>query len=455
MEIVRNRYLVPLLVIATLAVAIHSPGEMSVDSGRQLHEAAIGRSMTWNPPFMSAWLRMLGRGMVATALFIVINTLATYISLSAISAYSRRGRSLEVARVAVSIVLVLNPIFFYYVGIVWKDVLIASFVLAVVALMVVADNFSGYRRSLIYVLALGLASILPLIRQQGILIAPIFVGVASWRLSDYYQYQGKRRLILFAVAILSAVIFSMMVDAVVHRTIRGNDDRDFSSGVRTVMLYDIAGIVSEGRNHSANFPEFLTVALKDNLEKDYNPQRVDPLIGNKVVRSYIDKVPTDVLIKQWAKLIFKFPADYVRHRLGVMARLLGFSDLQKCVPIFAGKYVLPEDASASDGQVSFDARDSLLGHVELKLVDTPIFRNWFYVLLLIGASVLICFVTDKNLRLIGFACVSAGWIYLLSFVPTAIACDVRYLYPLAVLSTAAMLICINGFVGKEGTSHDE
>ena len=51
--------------LAAAAIAVHAPGQVSMDTSVQLHEASIGRSISWNPPFMSALLRWLGGGELA------------------------------------------------------------------------------------------------------------------------------------------------------------------------------------------------------------------------------------------------------------------------------------------------------------------------------------------------------------------------------------------------------
>ena len=41
-------------VLACAAIAIHAPGQMSMDTSIQLYEASLGQSVSWGPPFMSA-----------------------------------------------------------------------------------------------------------------------------------------------------------------------------------------------------------------------------------------------------------------------------------------------------------------------------------------------------------------------------------------------------------------
>lgn len=53
--------------LACLGLALHAPGHVSMDSSVQLYEAFTGQSISFNPPFMSALLRWLGGGSVATA----------------------------------------------------------------------------------------------------------------------------------------------------------------------------------------------------------------------------------------------------------------------------------------------------------------------------------------------------------------------------------------------------
>ena len=116
------------LVVAALFV--HAPGHLSMDSSLQVYEAQTGHSVSWAPPFMSALLRWLGGGATSTAIFVALCAGATYggFVLALRAAHHVAGGEFRCVflRNAAIAVLLLNPIVFMHVGIVWKDVLFAA-----------------------------------------------------------------------------------------------------------------------------------------------------------------------------------------------------------------------------------------------------------------------------------------------------------------------------------------
>ena len=111
------------LSLAMVAIALHSPGQMSMDTSMQLYEAHIGKSVSWNPPFMSALMKWLGGGEVATAFIVLICSSLTYLSLGFVTASILRNRTIlgypriEAWRIVLCALLLLNPVLFIYVGI--------------------------------------------------------------------------------------------------------------------------------------------------------------------------------------------------------------------------------------------------------------------------------------------------------------------------------------------------
>lgn len=436
-----RNYFIFFLLIAAFALSLHSPGEISIDSGRQLHEAAVGRSLSWNPPFMSAWLRFLGGGVVASSLFIAINSLVTYCSFAAILSCLTFEKKLSPWRAIVGVIFFVNPIFFYYVGIVWKDVLIGTALVALVALMISATQRSDKWRYGFLALSILLASVLPLMRQQGILIAPVFAVIGSYLFVREIHPRRLIRALLFGVLLISSFGVYKVVQLWTTSTISGSGNRDVSQGLSLIMAYDIAGVLAdipEGEVQQFPLPELVS----SHFRASYSAQRVDMMMADPVVSQYLNTVTAKDLREVWIRALKSHPGAYLRHKADAFSWLLGIHDVELCVPIYVGKYTLPDDAAASGGQESYDDRARLLKHGERILRDTTVFRNWFYVLLLVISSVVVIFRAQGVGKLVGLGISCSAWIYLLTFVPTSIACDVRYLYPVVVLSTIGFVVVI-------------
>ena len=133
------------LVVA--AVLVHAPGHLSMDSSLQVYEAQTGRSVSWAPPFMSALLRWFGGGPEATTVFVALCATFTYggfvLALRAAQRIANGPMPWSWLRTAAAGVLLLNPIVFLHVGIIWKDVLFASQLALALGLMCSAASHAG------------------------------------------------------------------------------------------------------------------------------------------------------------------------------------------------------------------------------------------------------------------------------------------------------------------------
>lgn len=435
-----QRYLILFLTIAALALALHSPGEISVDSGRQLHEAAVGYSLSWNPPFMSAWLRFLGRGAVASALFIFVNALATYLSFSVIMGCLTADKPKALWRIAACLAFFASPLFFYYVGIVWKDVLIGTALITLAASLIGATVSEGWWRRCWLVLAILLSTLLPMMRQQGMLIAPVFVALGAYLLVRDLRLSKKVRVSLFLFIVVCSFGVYTAEQTWVSHSIKDSANRDISSGLNAIMAYDVAGIIANTPENEILDISGASPEIVNHLRQGYSSQRIDKMMADPVIAGYFNKLPRSEMRGSWLEAIKSHPMAYIRHKVAAFSWLLGMHDIQQCVPVYVGKYTLPDDAAFAEGQESYDDRARLLNRNEIVMKNTPIFRNWFYVLLLIIASFVIIRKGRGDGKLVLGGILVASWIYLLSFLPTSIACDVRYLYPVGALSTI-------GFVG--------
>jgi hypothetical protein len=82
------------LLFATLLAAIHSPGQISVDSGIALYEGIVGRAVGWGPTFFAAVLAWLGGGILGASIFVALNCLVTYGLLAALLTVGVRAKYL-------------------------------------------------------------------------------------------------------------------------------------------------------------------------------------------------------------------------------------------------------------------------------------------------------------------------------------------------------------------------
>lgn len=430
-------------IIIIFAVAFHSPGSLSTDSGLQVFEAAAGRAMSWSPPFTSALIKWLGGGEIGTALIVVINTVLTYGCLGGVfiffHANSSRGKWSW--RILLSVLLILNPVIFFYVGIVWKDVLFSAALTLIVALTLIGNEATRRLRVAILMFALVLCSILPLIRQQGILIGPAFAICLSYLLSLTATSGRANKIIVFTSSFMLYVAFSMGAQHITTHAIEPQQFRDYKTGINETIRYDLAGTWQHS-NHAirvledTNFP-------KDDIARAYTGERIDTLNLNSNILNYFVVNPPKP--GTWWLVVSQEPIAYLQHRAEVFSWLLGFHGVKRCLPLIAGVGLPPYLIEGTGIPNRLDDRNrAVLKFAEI-IESLPIFRHWFYLIQLILTSIALFFLPQTRTRFTLAAGVMVCWIHLLSFVPVGIACDFRYLYPLLPL-LALIDIAIFGII---------
>ena len=434
------------MALCALALTLHSPGHISFDSSMQLHEAATGIAVSWNPPFMSALLRWFGGNALAPVALMLIDVVGAYACLWAVARSGIRANpdpAIATWRVVLCVLLIANPVIFLYVGILWKDVLMATLMLAALTLALLASRAQGARRVLLAVLAIAVLLPMPLTRQQGLFLLPILL-IAPARLLLPRAGGRADKLLRTTTMVLSTVLAMMVLSFAVGRTIRGGAGRDVSNGTRAVMAYDIAGAIARSRSAGQSMMNLLQPPAPawERITVLYSSSRSDPLVNDPVAGPYLGRIKPVLMQKAWWNLVHEHFGVWVRQRWDVFTWLLDTHDLQRCLPIHVGITGMPDYLDEMHIRQGSDERDNLLFALSTRAQSTVLYRNWFYALLLPVALVLVWLARSLGparavliVHLLGLIA------YLLSFLPTSIACDFRYLYPL-IPSLSGILIAL-------------
>ncbi|GJH26018.1 hypothetical protein [Caballeronia novacaledonica] len=425
--------------LAALAIALHAPGQLSYDSVTQLYEASIGRSVSWNPPFMSAMLAWLGGGTVASSVFVALNACATY---GAFVIVIRSAPAISATRALFCSIVLTNPVVFAYVGIVWKDVLFASWAVLTFATCLAAQRTqsTSVRFALVALAAIFLG-VGALIRQQGVFMAPIFLlaplGIvwSTWR--------RARRIQLIVVSALLFVVAWAVTGQLVNRTIGGNDGRAMAAAPAIVQTFDIAGMVvrMSTPDAMATFPG-LTADDDKQIRERYVPDRVDFLAIPTLKPDLLRAAGGQSLTPVWLNGIKTHPMAYVRHRVSSIMSLLDLRDINKCLPIQVGVEGAAEYLEHLNLRAESSARARFLYSKLRTMFAYPVWRNWLYVAIMAIVTGILLFKRNGvagPTRLVVWVYLLAMWVFLASFLPTTIACDFRYLYPIIPLITAILL----------------
>ena len=440
---------------AGLAIAIHSPGHLSYDSTVQLYEASIRVVVGTHPPMMSMILRLLGGGETATSIFVFICSFLTYGSFALVIA-SVTGMGIRpyyeryaLYRLGIIFLLIANPIVFLYVGIIWKDVLFASLLAIGVAAGIASGVNNGFYK---FLLAFGSAIslfIAMFVRQQGFLLVPLLLVIPFMGWSKLLGKPSK-------IKLLSSVLLILATGFVIAFYVISRSDgitaRSFSEGFRTLMVFDIAGTFAHTGIKKDDFSSMESAKDLESMATSYDSARVDTLFTDPVANRLFDNKSNLDLRTLWLQVISVDPKGYILHRLHAYATLMGLRDIQNTLPIHVGlegDKIYLDALNLVPGQ---DERDIFLYSIASFFLETPIFRHFFWFLLYILGVVILFSV--KMPEYISYAAGILSFsilLFYLSFIPTMIASDFRYLYPAIPLVTLLWLLILIGGERKNGS----
>ena len=434
--------------LVAAAAAVHSPGQVSMDTSIQLYEASTGQSISWNPPFMSTLLRWLGGGELATAGMVFLNTVLIYGAL-AITAGSVAAARIEqgMPRIAawrgmLAWVLVLNPIVLIYVGIVWKDVLFASLLTAGCALGIAATLGTPLRRWACAALSVVLLAAAFLVRQQGVFMAPVLVLVPIIALSPYSR-TVRPRLALLTLACFVIVVLGLQ--AWVAESIRSSDGRSSSVGFRSIMIFDMAGIVSRSPRSFDEFAYSITAEQLASVRASYDPSRIDYLARDPQAIGWLGAKSNEALFEAWWALLKQNPEAYIAHRSTAYSTLLGLRGIEPTLPVHIGVDGNETYLAAVGLPVGRDARDLFVYRVASSFFSWPLYHHAFWLTMLVGAAAAVARAhLPGRLRAISAVIILATTLLYLSFLPTMISSDFRYLFGAIPLVTILWLLLLLG-----------
>lgn len=440
--------IIALSVVCVLAaIAIHIPGQISMDTSIQLYEAATGEAASFNPPFMSALLRWLGGGEQSTSLLVAINAILLYGSMATVAIVLTKTKSqngvlrVQAWQVVACTLLIINPIVFIYSGIVWKDVLFGALLSAACSLGIAATAGNLLSRMSCILACLLLLSMGYLTRQQGLFMVPILLCapvIAIW--SCFPTKKFISALSLF----LAFSLVTLGLQTLVKLSIHSPDEKYESVGYSSIMKFDLAGIVNYSTKTNLEFAYPISAEQVISIRSVYSPSRVDYLDREQLSREWLTMTP-DTLKQAWISMIVQNPGAYFEHRLQSYATLLGLKGIEGTLPVHIGIDGNPEYLKAVGMNVETGVRSHLLYRFASSFFDWPIYRHIFWL------GLMICLIAvgstsryNTHIKSIGFLIALATTLMYASFLPTTIASDFRYLFGAIPLVAMLGLIWVLG-----------
>lgn len=425
---------------ACSAIALHVPGQISMDTSIQLYEASTGQATSFNPPFMSALLRWLGGGEIATSIIVLINATLLYgglalIAITTIQVKTHQGSSkISVWRLAIACLIIANPIIFIYIGIVWKDVLFASLLTSGCAFGVAASSGTTFRRITFISISVLLLACGYLTRQQGIFMAPVLLLVP---IASAWSFKPTKKIFSLLTIILLFIGSVIFIQSETKETINSLDGKFESVGYNSIMKFDLAGIVSNADMPNTYFAHPISAEQLTAVRSVYDSSRIDYLERSKIALDWLN-LPHNKLKHAWFQMIKQNPEAYLTHRANSYAALLGLHGVAGTLPIHVGVEGNPTYLASVGMATGTNKRSQLLYGIASSFYEWPIYKHISWLLALIGVVTIgMMSAIPKPLKLIGFSITASSALMYASFVPTTIASDFRYLF-----ATIPLIMCL-------------
>ncbi len=394
-----------------LTLLIFYPGIMTYDAKFVYADIADGVLGDWQSPVMTVLWRVIDPVAPGSAsMFLLIAT--SYWLGFGVLAFALLRRATRLALLLP--LLALLPPAFVFVGIIWRDVLLATSWLLAAAIAFAVTERGARLRLPVQALALALCALGVLLRPNALIAAPILAAYIAWPA----QMSPKRTAILFVPAMVG---FFALVQGVYYGALGATRQHPLQS----IMVFDLGGISHFARQNQfpVTWSEPETAML---LNGCYQPTqwdiywRLEPcdFVMRKLERE--EKLfGTPAITEAWARAVLRHPVAYLRHRAAFMWNFLGGDNLTMWV----------DDVERPMEKV-FPDRPAFVAMVSLHdlLKPTLLFRA--------GAWLLVCMIvcgfawrrreTPSGAFALGVS--GSAAVYVLSFFAVGVASDFRYAY---------------------------
>jgi hypothetical protein len=392
-----------------LTLRVFYPGVMTWDAWYVHGDIAKGELGDWQSPVMvKLWALIDPLAPGAASMFLFIAALYWLAFAVLALALARRSRWLGSA----VLVLALAPPAFEFVGIIWRDIMLAaSWLLAAALAYAVAERRRDGWRLAAQALAVLLLCFGFLLRPNGLFAGPILAAYLIWPA----RFDLKRAALFYVPAIAA---LALLVPFVYYAMLGARHEH----AVQSIMVFDLAGISHfTGENQ---FP--VTWSADENamlIGSCYKPTDWDNYWTREPCLFVMKKLDAEkvfgspAITRAWLRALAAHPLAYLEHRAAVMENFLVNQNLT----------MFTADIEHPGGTVFTDnAWFTALRSVNDWLTRTPLLRAGTWMAL----CVLWCLLawrrraTPPGAFALG-ACGSAV-VYMATFFPAAVASDFRY-----------------------------
>lgn len=405
-----------------LTLVVFYPGVMNYDARYVYLDGQRGFYGDWQSPVMTwIWKVIDPVAPGAASMFLLIATFYWLGILVLSRALARRSLAVALALP----LLALTPPLFAFVGMIWRDVLMAGCWLLAVAMVFAATG--GSRRMIFARLVAGvLIALGVLLRPNAVAAAPLLITYVVWP----REFSFKRTVLAFVPVMIALAALVQLVYYGVFNATRQNP-------LHSIIVFDLGGVA-----HFSGANPFPVDWTPDEMERLRN-NCYDPVAWNSYwngpCKFVMQKVEheyklfgTPALTRAWLDGILAHPTAYIRHRL-----------------VFSGTFLFGTHLGMWTADIEhppksvFEDRGAFTALRKLHdaLQGTPAFQMITWLV----ACLFLCVVAWRTRTTpegaFTLATCGSGALYVLSYLPLGVACEFRYVY-WAVLASAAGFVVV-------------
>jgi hypothetical protein len=410
-----------------LTLQVFYPGVMTEDARYVYEDIAKGFLGDWQSPVMTVlWSLIDPIAPGSGSMFLLTATL--YWLAFGLLAITIASRSVWLA-IALLLLAVFSPAF-VFLGIIWRDVLLASTWLLSAALSFAFADRNTRTRMPIQAIALCLLAVGVLLRPNALIAAPVLGAYIAWP----SRFSWKRAAIFFVPATLGFFALVQVVYYGVLGAVRQNP-------LQSIMIYDLGGISHfAGQNQfpgawTASEAAMLTASCYEPTDWGiyWNYGACD-FVMKRLEREKLFGSPA--IVDAWRRAVTNHPNAYLQHRARLMWNFLAGANST----LWTQDVHDPSKSALAD-RSGFTAVRNM--HDALK--PTPLFRTGPWLLACIAVCALAWRRRDTPSGAFALGVCGSAAVYLLTFFVVGVASDFRYAY-------WAVLAGIAGFVALAARS---
>jgi hypothetical protein len=410
-----------------LTVLVFYPGYSTADARYVYADATAWRFGDWQSPAMAVLWRLIDPIAPGSASMFLLTASLYWLGFGTLAFLAgRRSAWLALATPFVALV----PPAFFFVGMVWRDVLFGVIWLAAAVLAFFAAEHAARWRVAIQAFALLLVAFGVLLRPNALVAAPILAAYVIWPM----RVELKRLALAFVPGL---VLFYALVPFVYYDIL----DAERQNPLHSIVVFDLGGIT-----HFAGENQFPVAWSADQrallTSKCYDPVRWDsywhiepcPFVMRRL-ESRDDLIfGTARLTRAWWDAVWSHPFAYLNHRATFMWQFLARSNL--VLPVWDWL-----DPAAGYGQSRY-ITPLLALHEALQ--PTLLFRPGLWLILALAVLLSVWPARSTSAGAFAIGVTASGVVYVMTFFVLGVASDFRYAY-WCVLGTlaggvAAMLV---------------